>query len=80
MIFRDFCGKQDLDCPEGLLTHIVAHHYEKTGRKMRRCHPRDIVRVALDLIKFESLEPELTNELIDRAFELKFVAPNYEDE
>ena len=79
-IFHEFCAKQELTCSDSLLGHLIDKHYEKTGRKMRRCHPRDIVRVAIDLINFEKLPYELTHELIDRAFELKFVAPNYEDE
>lgn len=79
-IFHEFCAKQELTCSDILLSHLINTHYENTGRKMRRCHPRDIIRVAIDLIKFEKLPHELTRELIDRAFELKFVAPNYEDE
>jgi len=31
-------------------------------------------------MKFEKRPHALTTELIDQAFELKFVAPNYEDE
>jgi len=80
IIFRDFCAKQDLECPDGLISNLIAKHYDQTDRKMRRCHPRDIIRVAVDLMKFEKRPHALTTELIDQAFELKSVAPNYEDE
>ena len=79
-IFFDFCERQRINCSDSLVSHVIVEHYDRTGRKMRRCHPRDIIRVVIDLIKFEELPHELTPELIDRAFELKFVAPNYEDE
>ena len=63
----------------GLLTEVINDHYKKNGRKFRRCHPRDVVRIAIDLIRFEGLPFELSQELMDRAFELKFVSMNYED-
>ena len=80
VLFKNFCAQQDLYCSDELVTHTISEHYQKTGRKMRRCHPRDILRVALDLIQFDKLELKLTTELIDRAVELKFVTSNYEDD
>ena len=84
VIFKDFCEQQELECPddllEALLEAVIHDHYEQTGRKFRRCHPRDVIRAAIDLIKFEKRPYLLTKELMDRAFELKFVAPNYGDE
>ena len=79
-IFREFCEQCELECPESLVRHIMHEHYEKTGRKMRRCHPRDVIRVAIDLIAYEKRNYELTQELIDRAFRLKFVTRKYKDE
>ena len=70
----------DLDCPEELVEAVIRDHYERTGRKFRRCHPRDVIRATIDLIKFEKRPYRLTKEMVDRAFELKFVTPNYEDE
>ena len=78
-IFYDFCRQMKIECPMGLLTDVITDHYKKSGRKFRRCHPRDVVRIAIDLIKFEGLPFELSKELMDRAFELKFVSMNYED-
>ena len=78
-IFYDFCRQMKIECPMGLLTEVINDHYKKNGRKFRRCHPRDVVRIAIDLIRFEGLPFELSQELMDRAFELKFVSMNYED-
>ncbi len=79
-ILREFCQKSDLECPESLVQHTLCEHYEKTGRKMRRCHPRDVIRVAIDLIRYEKHPYRLTQDLIDRAFRLKFVTRKYSDE
>ena len=78
-IFHAYCRRMDIECPVGLLTEIVQEHYNKTGRKFRRCHPRDVVNIATDLIKFERLPYVLDRTIIDRAFELKFVSMDYQD-
>ena len=78
-IFHAYCRQMDIECPVGLLTDIIQEHYNKTGRKFRRCHPRDVVNIATDLIKFERLPYVLDRTIIDRAFELKFVSMDYQD-
>lgn len=79
-IFGDRCRKSDLDCPADLLDKMIQKNYYSAGRKFRRCHPRDVMGIAMDLISFERLPHQLTPELMDRAFELKFVAQDYSDE
>lgn len=72
-IFHGYCRKLKIECPVGLLAAVIDKHYSATGRRFRRCHPRDVLSIAVDLIKFEGLPYVLTGELLDRAFELKFV-------
>jgi hypothetical protein len=76
-IFRDFCAQRDLECPDAIVQHTLREHYERAGRKMRRCHPRDVIRVVIDLISYEHRPYELTTELIDRAYRMKFVNKSY---
>ena len=78
-IFNDYCRQMNIECPAGLLTDIIEEHYKKTGRRFRRCHPRDVINIAADLLKFEKLPYALDRDVIDRAFELKFVAMEYSD-
>ena len=78
-IFNDYCRQMDIECPEGLLTDIIQEHYKKTGRKFRRCHPRDVINIATDLLKFEKLPYALDRAVIDQAFELKFISMVYQD-
>jgi hypothetical protein len=47
---------------------------------MRRCHPRDILSHAIDLIHFEKLPYMLNEEVLDRAFESCFVEDSEEDD
>jgi len=72
-IFERFCVSQELDCPPSLVDRFIERHYRKTGKPMRRCHPRDVITHAVDLIRFERLEYELTDEVLDRGFESCFL-------
>lgn len=72
-IFERFCEHKRITCPPGLVTRFVDRHYRETGRKFRRCHPRDVLTHALNLIHFEKLPYELNDELMNRAFESCFV-------
>jgi hypothetical protein len=72
-IFQRFCESKSLAHPEGLVARFVDKHYRKARRPFRRCHPRDVLSHAIDLIHFEKLPFELTDDLLDRAFESCFL-------
>jgi DNA-binding MarR family transcriptional regulator len=67
-IFERFCESRTLPLQEGLIARFIDRHYRKAQRAFRRCHPRDVISHAIDLIHFEKLPFELTDDLIDRAF------------
>jgi len=72
-IFHRFCESKSLPHQDGLIARFIDKHYRKTRRPFRRCHPRDILSHAIDLIHFEKLSFELTDDLVDRAFESCFL-------
>src|SRR5581483_12297689 len=72
-IFERVCSKNEITCPPGLLARFIDRHYHRTGKEFRRCHPRDVLLHALNLIHFEKLPRELGDDLLDRAFESCFV-------
>jgi len=72
-IFRRFCESRNLAHYDGLIARFIDKHYRKARRPFRRCHPRDILSHAIDLIHFERLPFELTDDLVDRAFESCFL-------
>jgi len=78
-IFLSFSASQGLECPLELLDAFIEKHYAATGKKFRRCHPRDVLSHAIDLINFEQLPFELTETLLNRAFDSCFVQPGMED-
>jgi hypothetical protein len=72
-IFQKFCESKSLRHQDGLIPRFIDTHYRKPGRAFRRCHPRDVLSHAIDLIHFEKLPFELTDDLVDRAFESCFL-------
>jgi predicted ATPase with chaperone activity len=71
-IFERFAESRLLDYEPGVLDAFVDKHYVEGGKRYRRCHPRDVISHALDLINFESLPKELTLDVLDRAFDSCF--------
>jgi hypothetical protein len=72
-IFQRFCESRDLDSDNQLINRFIAKHYNGTGKPFRRCHPRDVLSHAIDLINFEKLPFQLTDDVLDRAFESCFL-------
>jgi len=78
LIFRRFAESCGLHADSGLLEGFLEKHYRGSGKKRRRCHPRDVLTHAVDLMRFERRPMELTEEILNRAFESTFV--NTEDD
>jgi predicted ATPase with chaperone activity len=73
LIFERFAAARALDCPPGLAEQFVQEHYVEGNKKFRRCHPRDVISHAIDILNFERLPMALTEDVLDRAFNSCFV-------
>jgi predicted ATPase with chaperone activity len=74
LIFCEFCKSQGIDAPSSLVEAFISKHYVNTGKAFRRCHPRDVISQAIDLIHFKRLPHELTDDLLDQAFASCFLS------
>jgi predicted ATPase with chaperone activity len=72
-IFDRYARSKQLDCAPGVAQSFIEKHYVAGGKRYRRCHPRDIINHAIDIINFENLPKKLTPELLDHAFNSCFV-------
>lgn len=72
-IFEGFCAARKLPCSRALVMRFVEKHYRRSGKVFRRCHPRDVLSHALNLIHFEKLPYELNETILDRAFDSCFL-------
>jgi SpoVK/Ycf46/Vps4 family AAA+-type ATPase len=73
MIFERYAHSKQLEFTSDLVRQFVEKHYVQGGKRYRRCHPRDIISHAIDIINFESLPKKLTEDLLDHAFTSAFV-------
>ena len=71
-IFHRFCDSKALPCEPGLGLRFTQKHYRDSRKAFRRCQPRDVISHAIDIMNFERLPYELTDDLLDRAFESCF--------
>jgi len=71
-IFERFAESRLLEYGPGVIEGFVEKHYVKGGKRYRRCHPRDVISHAIDLINFEARPKELTEDVLDRAFDSCF--------
>ncbi len=72
-IFEGFCTQRRLPFPKGIAQRFIDRHYRLSGKPFRRCHPRDVLTHALNLIHFEKLPFELNETILDRAFDSCFL-------
>jgi hypothetical protein len=77
-IFRRFAESKQLPFEEKVVERFM-EHYRSTGKPRRRCHPRDVLTHAIDLIRFERLPWRLTEEVLDHAFESNFISTEEDD-
>jgi predicted ATPase with chaperone activity len=78
-IFVKYAAKQGLACSPELVDRFLARHYRSTGKPRRRCHPRDVLSHAIDIIRFERRPTVLTDEVLTLAFESNFVSTEEDD-
>lgn len=78
-ILERFIQSQKIEYDRPVLEDFLDRHYRSTKKKLRRCHPRDVISHAIDLVRFERLPYRLTKDVLDRAFDMTFVSEEYEE-
>jgi predicted ATPase with chaperone activity len=71
-IFERFCEARNLECADGVFDRFLEKRYRAVVRPLRRCHPRDVISHAIDVIHFERRPFVLNDEVLDRAWESCF--------
>jgi hypothetical protein len=72
-IFENICTAKSLPFQRHLLDAFIEKRYRQAVKVFRRCHPRDLLSHAINLMHFEKLPYQLTAQVLDRAFESCFV-------
>ncbi len=72
-IFKRVCAARGIAYSEPDLSSFIAKYYTQAGKRFRRCQPGDLIAHAIDLINFEGLPAQLTEDVLGRAFASCFV-------
>jgi predicted ATPase with chaperone activity len=72
-IFKRVAEAKGVPYNEQGLAYLLQEWYIKRNRKMRASHPRDLCDQLLDIAHYQSIEPTMTPEMLDRAADSFFV-------
>jgi predicted ATPase with chaperone activity len=73
-IFTSFASSKGLDCEPEMVLRLLQRQYMPINKPRRRCHPRDVLSHAIDIMRFERRPFELTDEVLDLAYNSNFVS------
>jgi predicted ATPase with chaperone activity len=72
-IFMRVSKQKGVPYNDQALAYLLQEYYIKRNRKLRASHPRDLCDQILDIARYQSTEPVMTKEMIDRAAQAYFV-------
>jgi len=73
-MLEQICRKMGVEYCAAAADHLVEEHYRRAGRKMRFCHPRDLVQQVETFCRFEKLPLRLSADALDAAARQYFSA------
>lgn len=65
-LFIMYAGTFGCKYRENAVDHLIETQYRRTGRKMRRCHPRDLMKQIRSYCAYQSIPIEMLPEYFDR--------------
>ncbi len=71
-LFEIYCKKFDCEYRPDVVNYLIQTHYIATGRRMRRCHPRDLLSQIRNFCVYNELPLEIRKEYFDRVVKSYF--------
>lgn len=66
LLFQIYCAKFKCEYDEAAVDHLLKQHYEAKDRRLRRCHPRDLLSQIRNFCVYNDLPMEIKPEYFDR--------------
>jgi SpoVK/Ycf46/Vps4 family AAA+-type ATPase len=73
-IWRDACAENSIQYEPELINYLINDLHGSTETPMKPCHPRDLLGIALDRVRYRNKPRVLTRELLHFAWDSYFVA------
>jgi len=75
-IWRDVCSEQSVEYEPELMDYLISRRHKALNVPLLPCHPRDLLGIALDRVRYRNQPRILTRDLLDFAWESYFVTVN----
>jgi len=72
-IFKRVSQQKGIPYSDQALAYLLQEYYIKKNRKLRASHPRDLCDQILDIARYQTVEPTMDKEMIDRSAQAYFV-------
>ena len=64
-LFQIYCKKFSCEYDAEIIEYLIRTHFTEAGRRMRRCHPRDLLKQISNFCNYNELPMELKKEYFD---------------
>jgi hypothetical protein len=72
-IWQQVCNDNNIEFNKELLDYLIKELYMKEQKPMLPCHPRDLIGLALDMIRYKEENAEITPDTLRSAWQSYFV-------
>ncbi len=72
-IFDVMCQKRGVPYDSEMVQYLIDAHYKPVNRRFAACQPRDLLDQMIDMARYQGVEPQLTEDLVDSAVRSYFV-------
>jgi len=73
-LFEIYCDRFNCDYRKEVVDYLLNTHFLSVGRRLRRCHPRDLLNQIRNFCVYNELEMEIRPEYFDRVVKSYFTA------
>ena len=72
-IWCQVCNERGIEFNREILNYLFREHYQEKQEPMLPCHPRDLIGLALDMLRYRDNKPELNPDTLRAAWDSYFV-------
>jgi hypothetical protein len=72
ILFQIYCERFECEYQEEVVNYLLQKHFVEPGRRLRRCHPRDLLSQIRNFCTYNELPMELRTEYFDRVVKSYF--------
>ncbi len=73
LIFQRECKVRGIPWDANMFRYLVRTHYQPHNRHYNACEPRDLLKQVVNLCAYQGIEPQMSEEIIDRVVDNYFV-------